>query len=253
MSATLSRLAPPPKPLAELLDAYCLPGAVRQRTASSARVTTVRPSTGSGPGVRPSVNDDLSAGVNEGWTFEGTLAEVRAAVPGTRNDTFARESFTAGMRAQALGFDPDQTIDALIEAAAVAGSADAKTADTITRCFNAGQARADTDAAAASLAAGPTPFTPPHAIELAIVKAKAIDAYKMGRLKSRDQACVLLAQFCKTVTDAGVRRELAKTVAAMLARDGWPFPMIFNAGTFLGLGPSAANELAQWAVRKQSE
>ena len=44
-------------------------------------------------------------------------------------------------------------------------------------------------------AAQPPPaFTPPQAIELAIIKARATDAYKMGRLKSRDQARVLLAR-----------------------------------------------------------
>ena len=43
------------------------------------------------------------------------------------------------------------------------------------------------------------PFATAQAIELAIVKAKAIDAYKLGRLKSRDQARVLLARFCRTV------------------------------------------------------
>ena len=60
------------------------------------------------------------------------------------------------------------------------------------------------------------------AIELAIVKAKAADAYKLGRLKSRDQARVLLARFCQTVADADIRRELAKTVAACWRRTAGP-------------------------------
>jgi hypothetical protein len=96
------------------------------------------------------------------------------------------------------------------------------------------------------------PLAPAIAIELAIVKAKAIDAYKMGRLKSRDQARVLLARFCRTVADAGIRRELAKTVAGVLVQDGWGLCTIADAGTFLGLEPPAAASLAQWAIRKLS-
>ena len=90
--------------------------------------------------------DELTAGVLESWTLEGALRLVAAAAPGTRNDTFARQAFTAGLRASALALDLDLTIDALIEAAREAGSEDAKTTDTITRCFEAGMARADEDA-----------------------------------------------------------------------------------------------------------
>ena len=100
--------------------------------------------------------------------------------------------------------------------------------------------------------AQPMPFATPQAIELAIVKAKAVDAYKLGRLKSREQARVLLARFCKTVDDANVRRELAKTVAGVLAQDGWGLCTIADAGTFLGLEPPAAASLAHWAIRKLS-
>jgi hypothetical protein len=92
--------------------------------------------------------------------------------------------------------------------------------------------------------------TPSTAIELALVKAKAIDAYKLGRLASRERALQRLARFCQTIADADIKRELSKTVAAILARDGWPLGVIFDAGTFLGLGRPAAASLAQWAIKK---
>jgi hypothetical protein len=102
----------------------------------------------------------------------------------------------------------------------------------------------------ASALAAPASFTPPPAIELAIVKAKAADAYKLGRLKSREQARVLLSRFCSTVAHPEIKRELAKSEAALLAEDGWPLAVIVSAATFLGLGPADASSLAQWAVRK---
>jgi Bifunctional DNA primase/polymerase, N-terminal len=266
------RLAAPPKPLADLLDAYCLPGvswsAIRRPTttipagliAALPRASTAMTATTAEPTMpqsslfdgQPGNWDELTAGVPESWTLRSALRQVAAAVPGTRNDTFARQAFTAGLRASALALDPDRTVDALIEAAGKAGSDDDKTTDTITRCFNAGMARADADAAsiATAGAAPPAAFAPPRAIELAITKAKAADAYKLGRLKSREQARVLLARFCKTVAEPEIKRELAKSVAALMAADGWPRAPIASVATFLGLGPADASLLAQWAVRK---
>jgi hypothetical protein len=93
-------------------------------------------------------------------------------------------------------------------------------------------------------------FTPAIEIGLAMAKASARDAYKLGRLTSRESALQRLAKFCATVDVREVRRELAKTVAVLLASDGWPFNAILDAGTFLGLEPPSAASLARWAVRK---
>lgn len=94
------------------------------------------------------------------------------------------------------------------------------------------------------------PAAPAHAISLAIAKAQAADAYKTGELASRSSALSRLARFCATIADPSLRRELAKTVAALLAADGWPLPAIVDSGTFLGLQPPDAASLAQWAIRK---
>jgi hypothetical protein len=152
------RLKPPPQALAELLDAHCLPASMRMdRMRASAR-SCVAPipvaSVFAGASPIPvssvfravdvaAVNEDMSAGVNERWTLEGALAAVASAATGTRNDVFASEAFTAGLRAWALGLDPKQTIDALIDAAKLADSDDPKSVDTITRCFANGAAEAN--------------------------------------------------------------------------------------------------------------
>lgn len=73
-----------------------------------------------------------------------------------------------------------------------------------------------------TIAAHAAPFTSASAIELAVVKAKAIDAYKLGRLVSRERALARLSKFCANVADVDVRRELAKTVAAVLAGTAGP-------------------------------
>jgi hypothetical protein len=262
------RLVPPPKPHADLLDAHCLPGAFRPRTASSVRVASVRPSTGSGSNTAPGLNDDLIAGVSEGWALEGALATVAAAVPGTRNDTFARESFTAGLRASALGLDPDQTVDALIEAAGVAGSADAKTTDTITRCFSAGMRHADEEAAAAAAAAagaaaalspatvaasspgGTAGWTAAYeAAALKAAKTRLHNAFRIARMLGRHRIRDDLVRKALAVADIRVRAKLMFTLAAFLLKSNHSLEEVVAAVSECGFPRATGAAAFLWAQK----
>jgi hypothetical protein len=280
------RLPSPPPPLANLLDAHCRApplraplirapeaftiGAAVNRPRRDFRTDPTRPLTQSAVFADlPGDWDDLSAGVPERWTLEGALAAVAAAAPGTRNDTFAREAFTAGLRAQALGLDPDPTVDALIEAAKLAGSDDAKTVDTIARCFSAGAAKADEKAAPVAAAATacvpgaprraavgraspPSSRRPKREIAIATAKAQARGAYELGLVVSRDTAFRRLVKFCAMVEGDDVRRELAKSLAVLLSRDDWSFNHVRSTCAFLSFAPAEAVAVAAWAARTAS-
>ena len=266
------RLPLPPKPLAELLDAHCRGGA-RPRAASSARVTTgaaaVRPSTSSGPSKPPSLNEDLSAGVSGSWTLERSLAEVETAVPGTRNDTFARQAFTAGLRSRELGLDPDQTIDALIDAARTADEAasrlgaesiDAKTTDTITRCFKAGMRQADEEAAAmaalgpatvaTSAAGGATGWTAAHeAAALKRAKSSLHNAFKVAQALGQHRIRSSLVRIALTVPDARLRARLMFALAAFLLKSNHAPEEIVGAVVACGFPRTHAAHTFTWAQK----
>jgi hypothetical protein len=195
-----------------------------------ARVTTEPQTRAAGRlNTTPSVNDALACGISPGWTLENALAEAAAAVPGTRNDTFARQAFTAGLRAQDLGLDPEKTINALLDAAAIAGSNDAKTDDTITRCFSDGMRRAEEDAAAmaalspatvaASSAGGATGWTAAHELAaLKVAKARLHDTFVVAELLGRHRIRSSLVRACMAVSNASVRARLMFVLAAFLIK-----------------------------------
>jgi hypothetical protein len=281
IDVTASRRLPRPlKPLADVLDACCLsrdfvprtavrqaPGTAQVDLGAAAPSHTVA-MIGAGPfaesallvDVPLSVNGDLSVGLSERWTLEGALAAVTTAVPGRRNDTFAREAFTAGLRSQALGLEEDKTIDALIDAAKAAGSDDAKTVDTITRCFSTGAAQAEREAAVLIASVGsatelamahpsPTAALSKAALKIAETKVRVKDAYRLGLAVSREKALERLAKFCATVTDPHVRQALAPSIAVLLSRDCWEFDRVRSTCAFLGLAPADTVRLAEWAAR----
>jgi Bifunctional DNA primase/polymerase, N-terminal len=275
------RLAPPPKPLADLLDAHCLARTLAPRGAIRRPPTTVLAGVAE---VAPLVNtaamsaltqsallagnpgdwDDLSAGLSERWTLEGALAAVAAAVPGTRNDTFAREAFTSGLRAQALGLDPVQTVEALIEAALRAASADTKTVDTITRCFEAGMRHADEEAAAAAGAtAALSPATAAAsstgetagstaAYETAALKAaktRLHDAFRIARMLGRHRIRDDLVRKALAVGDIRVRAKLMFTLAAFLLKSDHSWGEIVDAVVACGFLRATGVAAFVWAQK----
>jgi hypothetical protein len=278
------RLAAPPKPLADLLDEYCLPGAGALRTDLMRRVgaranavvmalpqslpSRKRGSLSPQPTLTQSPLfdgqfcdwDALSAGVADSWTLEGALRLIAAAVPGTRNDTFARQAFTAGLRARDLGLDPDRTVDAFIEAAGMAGSDDAKTADTITRCFAAGMAHAEAEVAAMATARVPTPgqaATAPRGTQgwtlsheaAALRSAKAhfhnvfVITQKLGRHRVRAD----LVRAARAISNVTVRARLMFTLAAYLTKSNCSPEEIVEAAIACGFPRETGVHAVLWA------
>jgi hypothetical protein len=90
-------------------------------------------------------------------------------------------------------------------------------------------------------------------VELAVVKAQAKDAYRLGRAVSPEKALERLAKFCSLVTSGDIRRALAATVVRILANDCWHFDVVCDAASFLGLEPHQAAKLACWAMQKTAE
>ena len=273
------RLAPPPKPLADLLDAHCLPGAHGSRTALRRPLTTVL---ATAPAVLSPANktrttttpmmqsplfddepcnwDELTAGVSERWTLEDALAAVAAAAPGTRNDTFARAAFTAGLRASALGLDPDQSIDTLIAVAKKAGSDDPKTVDTIDRCFRAGMARADEEVAAAAalspVAAAwihgargyvPLELASYQSATLRKAKSRLHDAFLIERMLGRHRIRDDLVRKARAVADIRVRAKLMFTLAAFLLKSNHSPEEVVAAVSECGLPRSVGFNAVAWA------
>jgi hypothetical protein len=265
------RLPPPPPSLAELLDAHCL---ARARRAPLIRPTRAS-GTFSGPerefGVDPtrpltqsarlagraSHNDELSAGLPERWTLEGALAAVAAAVPGTRNDIFAREAFTAGLRAQALGLAEDETVARLTEAAKAAGSDDAKTVDTITRCFSAGMAQApgwpgEARAPAAGETSRNVPVIGPAHLRapldpLKAAKSRLRDTFLTATVRgSRRRIRDALVRTAVTIVDVQVRAKLAFTLAALLLKSGHSDAEIVEAVVACGLPRAHGLNVLRW-------
>jgi hypothetical protein len=191
--------------------------------------------------------DDLSAGVEPLWTLEAALARMATAVPGTRNDAFAREAFIAGLRAKDLGLDPARVVAALIEAAVVAGSDDAKSVDTITRGFAAGRAKNAMEGMRNANAGDETTHVAPKATlsDVEAARLLARDAYRKGGLP-------LLARNIGRMRDTFVLRALARPMAAMLARDHQPPETIREVLEVMGQKSQEAARLAGWAIGKSS-
>jgi Bifunctional DNA primase/polymerase, N-terminal len=272
------RSPPPPKPLADLLDKHCLPGAPGLRTAIRRLLTTVLVAA---PAVRfptttPTTTtptpqsalfdgmewEELTLGAREPWTLGGALSVMAAATPGTRNDLFARQAFTAGLRASALGLDPDQTVDALIEAAGVAGSTDAKTTDTIVRCFEAGMRHADEEAAtiaaaalspatvAASSPGGTASWTAAYeAAALKAAKSRLHDAFVIARMLGQHRIRDDLVRKALTVADIRVRAKLMFTLAAFLLKSDHSWGEIVDAVVACGLPRATGVAAFVWAQK----
>jgi hypothetical protein len=200
----------------------------------------------------------------ERWTLEGALAVVAAAQPGTRNDTFAGQAFTAGLRAKDLGLDRDATINDLIDAAGKADSVDTKTEgataksiDTITRCFDAGMARAEEDAAAAvavqasglSPAASAAKVSPTQMAALENAKRRLRAAFLIARLHGRRRIKGDLVRAALTVDDVTLRSKLMFALAAFLLKSSHAPEEIADAVVACGLPRSVGVSACRWAQR----
>jgi hypothetical protein len=273
------RLPAPAPRLAALLDAHCLSrsfsaDAPRLPAASPTvtrphhdpRVDPSRPLTlpARFAGVPLSVNDGLFPGLPERWTLERALAAVAASAPGTRNDTFAREAFTAGLRAQALGLEEDETVDALIGAAKAAGSDDAKTVDTITRCFSAGTAQAAGSPREAWVLPAQTPReTSPNAAALDAIQLRAAHELALRAAKSRLRDTFLTATIggsrqrvrdalvltAIAIVDVQVRAKLAFTLATLLLKSGHSDADIVEAVIACRLPRAQGLNALRWALK----
>jgi hypothetical protein len=259
------QLEPPPRALAALLD-------LTRRRGGAGRETDVSVPGPASAIVAPPIvvsqrftghdaarlNDALSAGLDEYWTLEGALAVVRTAAPGTRNNTFAREAFIAGLRAQALGLNPDETVERLIAAAAQAGSDDPKTDDTIRRCFSEGVTKADeawapppapqpapADAIAPSLNASELKLAQLNALRVA--KRRLNDAFLVASALGRGRIYGDLVREARAIPDASVRRKLMFTLAALLIRSGHSPDGIIDAAVACGGERAEALKALAWA------